>query len=87
MNVLYEAYFDYIGSKLLLNANTLAYADNVDIIGRSDREIAVAFSKFAEEARSIVERRYAHIVAHIAGLIIWCRDLDTHLSQLQMRKH
>ena len=29
----------------------LAYADDVDIIGRSDRKIAVAFSKFAEEAR------------------------------------
>ena len=26
----------------------LGYADNVDIIGRSDREVAVAFSKFAE---------------------------------------
>ena len=31
----------------------LAYADDVDIIGRSDREVTVAFSKFAEEARSI----------------------------------
>ena len=31
----------------------LAYADDVDIIGRRDREVAVAFSKFAEEARSI----------------------------------
>ena len=31
----------------------LAYADDVDIIGRSEREVAVAFSKFAEEARSI----------------------------------
>ena len=31
----------------------LAYANDVDIIGRSEREVAVAFSKFAEEARSI----------------------------------
>ena len=31
----------------------LAYAAAVDIIGRSNREVAVAFSKFAEEARSI----------------------------------
>ena len=31
----------------------LAYADDVDIIGRSDGEVAVAFSKFAEETRSI----------------------------------
>ena len=31
----------------------LAYADDVDIIGRSDREVAVVFSKFDEEARSI----------------------------------
>ena len=31
----------------------LAYADDVDIIGRSDREVAVAFSTFVEEARSI----------------------------------
>ena len=31
----------------------LTYADDVDIIGRSDREVAVAFPKFAEEARSI----------------------------------
>ena len=30
----------------------LAYADDVDIIGRTDREVAVAFSKFAQEARS-----------------------------------
>ena len=28
---------------------TLAYADDVDIIGRSDREVAVALSKFAED--------------------------------------
>ena len=32
---------------------SLAYADVIDIIGRSEREVAVAFSKFAEEARSI----------------------------------
>ena len=32
---------------------SLAYADDVDIIGSSDREVAVAFSKFAEEARRI----------------------------------
>ena len=31
----------------------LAYADDVDIIGRSDREVTVAFSKLAEKARSI----------------------------------
>ena len=31
----------------------LAYADDVDILGRIDREVAVAFSKFAEESRSI----------------------------------
>ena len=31
----------------------LAYADDIDIIGRSEREVAVAFSKFTEEARSI----------------------------------
>ena len=31
----------------------LANADDVGIIGRSDREVAVAFSKFAEEVRSI----------------------------------
>ena len=31
----------------------LGYADDIDIIGRSDRKVAVAFSKFAEEARSI----------------------------------
>ena len=31
----------------------VAYADDVDIIGRSDREVAVAFFKFAEEARNI----------------------------------
>ena len=31
----------------------LAYADDVDIIGRSDSEVAVTFSKFAEEVRSI----------------------------------
>ena len=30
----------------------LAYLDNVDIINRSDREVAVSFFKFAEEARS-----------------------------------
>ena len=30
-----------------------AYADDVDIIGRSICEIEAAFSKFAEEARSI----------------------------------
>ena len=30
----------------------LAYADNVDIIGRTDCQVAAAFSKFAEEARS-----------------------------------
>ena len=31
----------------------LAYADDIDIIGRSEREVAVEFSKFAQEARSI----------------------------------
>ena len=31
----------------------LEYADDVDIIGRSDREFAVAFSKFAEDAGSV----------------------------------
>ena len=31
----------------------LAYADDVDIIGRSICEVEAAFSKFAEEARSI----------------------------------
>ena len=31
----------------------LAYADDVDIIGRSIFEVEAAFSKFAEEARSI----------------------------------
>ena len=31
----------------------IAYVDDVDIIGRNNREVAVAFSKFAEEARSI----------------------------------
>ena len=31
----------------------LACADDIDIIGRSQREVAVAFSKYAEEARSI----------------------------------
>ena len=31
----------------------LAYADDVDIIGRSICEVAAAFSKFAEKARSI----------------------------------
>ena len=34
----------------------LSYADDVDdvdIIGKSDREVAVALSNFAEEARSI----------------------------------
>ena len=31
----------------------LAYADDVDIIGRSEREVAVAFSKFTEKARNI----------------------------------
>ena len=31
----------------------LAYADDIDIIGRSEREVAVAFFKFAEEVRSI----------------------------------
>ena len=31
----------------------LAYSDDVDIIGRSIREVEAAFSKFAEEARSI----------------------------------
>ena len=32
----------------------LAYADDIDIIGRSICEVEGAFSKFAEEARSIV---------------------------------
>ena len=31
----------------------LAYADDADIIGRNGREVAAAFSKFAEEAWSI----------------------------------
>ena len=31
----------------------LAYADDVDIIGRSICEVEAAFSKFAEEARNI----------------------------------
>ena len=31
----------------------LAHADDFAIIGRSDREVTVAFSKFAEKARSI----------------------------------
>ena len=31
----------------------LAYVDDVDIIGRSIREVEAAFSKLAEEARSI----------------------------------
>ena len=31
----------------------LAYADDVDIIGRGISEVAAAFSKFSEEARSI----------------------------------
>ena len=31
----------------------LAYADDVDIIGRSICEVEASFSKFAEEARSI----------------------------------
>ena len=31
----------------------LAYADDVDIFGRSIREVEAAFAKFAEEARSI----------------------------------
>ena len=31
----------------------LAYADDVDIIGRSQREVGVTFCNFAEEARSI----------------------------------
>ena len=29
----------------------LAYADNADIVGRNYREVAFAFSKFAEKAR------------------------------------
>ena len=31
----------------------LAYADDIDIIGRSISKVEAAFSKFAEEARSI----------------------------------
>ena len=32
---------------------SLAYDDDVDIIGRSSCEVEAAFSRFAEEARSI----------------------------------
>ena len=32
----------------------LACADDIDIIDRSEREVAVAFSKFAEEANDLV---------------------------------
>ena len=38
---------------IFISIMPLAYADDVDIIGRGICEVAAAFSKFAEEARSI----------------------------------
>ena len=49
----YAAGLRHSGTIFYKSVKPLAYADDVDIIGSSDREVAVAFSKFAEEARSI----------------------------------
>ena len=40
-------------TQFFISVMPLAYADDADIIDRSDLEVAVAFSKLSEEARSI----------------------------------
>ena len=48
-----ENYLRHTGTIFYKSIMPLAYAHDVDIIGRSNCEVAAAFSKFAEEARSI----------------------------------
>ena len=43
----------FTGTTFYKSVMPLAYAYDIDIIGRSKREVAAAFSKFAEEARNI----------------------------------
>ena len=45
--------FVFLGAILYKSIMPLAYVDDVDIMDRSIFEVEAAFSKFAEEARSI----------------------------------
>ena len=51
--IIYAADLMHTGTIFYKSVMPLAYADDIDIIARSEREVAVAFSKFAEEAQSI----------------------------------
>ena len=51
--IICEVGLRHIGTIFYKSIMHLAYADDVDIIGRSICEVEAAFSKFAEEARSI----------------------------------
>ena len=51
--IICAAVLRHSGTIFFKNVMPLTYANDVDIIGRSVREVAVAFCKFAEEARSI----------------------------------
>ena len=47
----------------------LVYADDVDLIGRSDREVAVALSKFAEKLFFAHMSKKFNILQK--GIVIW----------------
>ena len=51
--IIWSAGLRHSGTIFYKSVMPLAYADDLDIIGRSDCEVEVAFSKFAEEARNI----------------------------------
>ena len=57
----------------------LAYADDVDIMGRSICEVEAAFSKFAQEARSIglavnqSKTKYLLSTAKDTSSLLWCK--------------
>ena len=65
---------------------SVLYADNVDIIGRSDREVAVSFSKFAEEVRSIGlavnESKTKYLVSAVKDSIGACVEIDGYNSKV-----
>ena len=51
--IIYAAGIRHTGTIFYKRVMPQAYADDIDIIGGSECEVAVAFSKFAEEARNI----------------------------------
>ena len=51
--IIYAAGLSHSGTFFQKGVMPLASDDDIDIIGKSDREVSIAFSKLADEARSI----------------------------------